>query len=112
MVVEPRVIYQVTDFERGRDFYKRVLGFEETFVDFDEQWATLSRGAMHIAVTHGAPNPDAGTAMVDVEDIRAETDRLRDEGVTVGTIVELARQMLLVDVFDPDGNRIQLSQPL
>jgi catechol 2,3-dioxygenase-like lactoylglutathione lyase family enzyme len=112
MAVEPRVIYQVTDFARGRDFYKRVLGFEETFVDFDEHWATLSRGGMHIAVTQGDPNPDAGTAMVDVDDIRAETDRLRDEGVSVGTIVELAGQMLLVDVYDPDGNRVQLSQPV
>ena len=112
MAVEPRVIYQVRDFDRGRDFYKRVLGFEETFVDFDEHWATLSHGDMHIAVTEGDPNPDAGTAMVDVDDIRAETDRLRDEGVSVGTIVELAGQMLLVDVFDPDGNRVQLSQPL
>jgi predicted enzyme related to lactoylglutathione lyase len=50
--------------------------------------------------------------MVDVDDIRAQTARLRDEGVQVGTIVEVAGQMLLVDVFDPDGNRIQLSQPL
>jgi catechol 2,3-dioxygenase-like lactoylglutathione lyase family enzyme len=109
---EPRVIYQVTDFDRGRDFYKRVLGFEETFVDFDDRWATLSRGGMHIAVTQGDPNPDGGVAMVDVDDIKSEADRLRGEGVSVGTVLELAGQMRLVDVFDPDGNRIQLSQPL
>ena len=105
-------MYQVTDFDRGRDFFKRVLGFDETFVDFDERWAALSRGAMHIAVTHGEPDPDAGVAMVDVDDIKAEADRLRNEGVQVGTVIELAGQMRLVDVFDPDGNRIQLSQPL
>jgi catechol 2,3-dioxygenase-like lactoylglutathione lyase family enzyme len=109
---EPRVIYQVTDFERGRDFFTRLLGFEETFVDFDESWSNLSNGEMHIAVTRGDPDPEVGTAMVDVDDIRAEAARLRDAGVEVGTIVELAGQMLLVDVFDPDGNRIQLSQPL
>jgi catechol 2,3-dioxygenase-like lactoylglutathione lyase family enzyme len=109
---EPRVIYQVTDFDRARDFFKRLLGFEETFVDFDEHWSTLSRGAMHIALTQGDPNPDAGVAMVDVDDIKREAARLRDEGVNVGTVVELAGQMRLVDVFDPDGNRIQLSQPL
>jgi len=109
---EPRVIYQVTDFERARDFYKRLLGFEETFVDFDEHWSTLSNGGMHIAVTRGEPDPDVGVAMVDVGDIKAEAARLREEGVEVGTIVELAGQMLLVDVFDPDGNRVQLSQQL
>jgi len=109
---EPRVVYQVTDFERARDFYRRLLGFEETFVDFDENWSALSNGGMHIAVTRGEPDPDVGTAMVDVADIKAEAARLRGEGVQVGTIVELAGQMLLVDVFDPDGNRIQLSQPI
>jgi len=109
---DPRVIYQVTDFERARDFYRRLLGFDETFVDFDEHWSTLSNGGMHIAVTSGEPDPEVGVAMVDVDDIRAQTARLREEGVQVGTIVEVAGQMLLVDVFDPDGNRIQLAQPL
>jgi predicted enzyme related to lactoylglutathione lyase len=112
MSAEPRVIYQVTDFERGRDFFTRVLGFDETFVDFDERWSALSKGGMHIAVTHGEPDPDAGVAMIDVDDIKAEAERLRGEGVSVGTVIELAGQMRLVDVFDPDGNRIQLSQPL
>jgi catechol 2,3-dioxygenase-like lactoylglutathione lyase family enzyme len=109
---EPRVIYQVRDFDRGRDFFKRVLGFDETFVDFEECWSALSRGAMHIAITRGEPDPDSGVAMVDVDDIKAEAARLREQGVEVGTVVELAGQMRLVDVFDPDGNRIQLSQPL
>jgi predicted enzyme related to lactoylglutathione lyase len=112
MTTGPRVVYQVRDFDRARDFYKRQLGFDETFVDFDESWATLKAGAMEIAVTAGDPDPAGGVAMVDVDDLKAEADRLRADGVNVGTIVELAGQMLLVDVFDPEGNRIQLSQPL
>ena len=112
MPEEPRVIYQVTDFDRGRDFYKRVLGFDETFVDFDERWATLSHGGMHIAISQGEPDPESGVAMVDVDDVKAEAERLRAAGVRVGTVVELAGEMRLVDVFDPDGNRIQLAQTL
>jgi catechol 2,3-dioxygenase-like lactoylglutathione lyase family enzyme len=111
-VNEPRVVYLVHDFDLGRDFYKRVLGFEETFVDFDEHWATLERGEMHIAISQGDPSPDGGVAMVDVEDVKAEAERLRGENVEVGTVVEVAGQMRIVDVFDPDGNRIQLAQPL
>ena len=111
-MTEPRVVYRVHDFDLGRDFYKRVLGFEETFVDFDERWATLERGAMHIALTEGDPDPDGGVAMVDVDDIKAEAARLRGDGVQVGTVIELAGQLRIVDVFDPDGNRVQLSQPL
>ena len=111
-MTEPRVVYRVHDFDLGRDFYKRVLGFEETFVDFDERWATLERGEMNIALTQGDPDPDGGVAMLDVEDIKAEAERLRGEGVQVGTVIELAGQLRIVDLFDPDGNRIQLSQPL
>ena len=112
MTTEPRVVYQVRDFELARDFYRRQLGFEETVVDFDESWSTMRRGEMQIAITKGEPDADGGVAMVDVDDIKAEADRLRADGVSVGTVIELAGQMRIVDIFDPDGNRIQLSQPL
>src|SRR5215213_8848060 len=93
-----RVWYLVRDFDRGRDFYKRLLGFEETFVDWDDRWAKLENGDMRIALAEG--------------DVKAEAERLRREEVDVGVVLELAGQMRLVDVFDPDGNRVQLAQPL
>ena len=108
----PRVWYRVRDFDAGRDFYKRVLGFDETFVDWDDKWAKLERGDMQIALAEGEPNPEGGVATVDVDDVKAEAERLRSEDVSVGVVLELAGQMRLVDVFDPDGNRIQLAQPL
>jgi catechol 2,3-dioxygenase-like lactoylglutathione lyase family enzyme len=106
-----RVWYLVRDFDQGRDFYKRVLGFDETYVDFDDKWAKLERGEMRIALGEGDP-VEAGVAMVDVDDVKADAARLRDEGVEVGVVLELTGQVRLVDVFDPDGNRIQLSQVL
>ena len=107
-----RVWYLVRDFDRGRDFYKRVLGFEETFVDWDDRWAKLEHGDMRIALAEGEPNPEGGVATVDVCDVKAEAERLRGENVDVGVVLELAGQMRLVDIFDPDGNRVQLTQPL
>ena len=57
-----RVWYLVRDFDLGRDFYKRVLSFDETFVDFDDRWATLSRGTMHIARSSSSlPNSGKST---------------------------------------------------
>jgi catechol 2,3-dioxygenase-like lactoylglutathione lyase family enzyme len=106
------VWYLVRDFDEARDFYKRVLGFDETFVDWDDKWAKLHHGDMRIAIAEGEPNPEGGVATVDVEDVKAEAERLRNEAVNVGVVLELAGQMRLVDVFDPDGNRIQLAQPL
>jgi hypothetical protein len=47
-----------------------------------------------------------------VADIKAEADRLRAEGIEVGTVLELHGQMRLLDVYDPDGNRIQLAEEL
>ena len=107
-----RVWYLVRDFDGGRDFYKRLLGFEETFVDWDERWARLSHGEMLIVVAEGEPNPEGGVAMIDVVDVKAEADRLRSEDVSVGVVVEVAGELRLVDVYDPDGNRIQLAQSL
>ncbi len=112
MSAAPRVWYLVRDFDRGRDFYKRLLGFDETFVDWDDKWSKLEKGGMRIALAEGEPTLSGGVATVDVEDAKADADRLRDEGVEVGTVLELAGQMRIVDIFDWDGNRVQLAQPI
>ena len=106
------VWYRVRDLDAGRAFYRDVLGFEETFVDWDDRWATLARGEMEVALAEGEPDAEGGVAHVDVEDVKAEADRLRAAGVEVGVVFELAGEIRLVDVFDPDGNRIQLAQSL
>ena len=108
----PRVWYLVRDFDRGRDFYKRLLGFDETFVDWDDKWSKLERGRMRIALAEGEPTMGSGVAAVDVDDVKSAAQRLRDEGVEVGTVLEFAGQMRLVDVFDPDGNRVQLTEEI
>lgn len=108
---DPRVWYFVREFDRGRDFYKRQLGFDETYVDWDDRWAKLERGQMRIALSEGEPT-EAGVAMVDVDDVKETAAGLRAAGVDVGTVVDIAGQMRIVDVFDPDGNRIQLAQHL
>ena len=42
-----------------------------------------------------------------------EADRLREVGVNVGVVVEIPQGVMrLLDVYDPDGNRIQLAQEL
>jgi catechol 2,3-dioxygenase-like lactoylglutathione lyase family enzyme len=108
-VSDPRVWYFVRDFELGRDFYKRTLGFDETFVDFDDKFAKLERGGMRIVIAEGEP-ADGGVAMVDVDDVKRDAEALRAAGVEVGTVLDLAGQVRIVDVFDPDGNRVQLAQ--
>ena len=111
MIAVPRVWYFVREFDQGRDFYKRLLGFDETFVDWEDKWSKLEHGPMKIALSEGEPT-EAGVAMIDVADVKADADRLRGEGVDVGVVLDVGGQMRIVDVFDPDGNRVQLAQQI
>jgi catechol 2,3-dioxygenase-like lactoylglutathione lyase family enzyme len=109
-----RVWYLVRDFAAARAFYANVLGFEETYVDEDGGWAKLERGEMKIAIAEGEPSADGegGVAAIDVDDIKAEAERLRGDDVQIGVVVELHDEVRVLDVFDPDGNRLQLVQEL
>ena len=109
-----RIWYRVSDLEAARAFYRDVLGFTETFVDKGERWATLDRGTTEIAIGEGGVDQgeEGQVATVDVDDVKAERERLDQAGVEVGTVLELHRAMRLLDVFDPDGNRIQLAEEL
>jgi catechol 2,3-dioxygenase-like lactoylglutathione lyase family enzyme len=106
------VWYRVRDLDAGRTFYRKVLGFEEVFVDFDDGWSRLRHGGMEIALAEGDPAESSGVAHIDVSDVKAEAERLRQAGVDVGVVLELHGQIRLLDVTDPDGNRVQLAQSL
>ena len=99
------------DLDAGRRFYRDTLGFDETYFDADGRWARLERRGMEIALAEGEPQ-EGGVAHVDVDDVKAEAERLRAEGVNVGVVLELHGHVRLLDVYDPDGNRIQLAQDL
>jgi catechol 2,3-dioxygenase-like lactoylglutathione lyase family enzyme len=105
-----RLWYHVRDLDHARDFYTGKLGFTET--KSDDDWAELERGEMRIALAEGEPQPEGPVASVDVEDVKSEAERLRAEEVEVGTVLEIHDEVRVVDVFDPDGNRLQLVQQL
>lgn len=106
------VWYHVRDLQAARAFYRDRLGFLEGYSDDEGAWLKLERGGTGIALAQGEPDVDGAVAHVDVEDIKAEAERLRAEGVAVGVVLELHGEVRLLDVFDPDGNRIQLAQDI
>jgi len=105
------VWYRVRDLDAARVFYKDVLGFEEHYVDLEGRWARLERSGAEVALAEGEPE-ESGVALIDVADVKLEAQNLRAAGVEVGVVVELGAAMRIVDVFDPDGNRLQLAQEL
>jgi catechol 2,3-dioxygenase-like lactoylglutathione lyase family enzyme len=106
------VWYHVRDLDAARTFYKDKLGFTETFVDSDGEWSKLERNGTEIGLAQGEPEENGAVAHIDVTDAKAEAEELRKAGVEVGVVFELHGQMRLLDVFDPDGNRLQLAQEL
>ena len=102
--------YRVRDLDAARAFYAGPLGF--TVDEVAEDFVRLSRGRTVIGLAPGDPEPEGGVAMIDVDDIKADAERLREQGVDVGVILELHDAMRIVDVFDPDGNRIQLGEEI
>ena len=108
--------YRVTDLEAAQDFYKRTFGFEQVYKDEEDRWARMVRSGLEIALAEGEFEGDGEggeedvIATLEVTDIKAEADRLREAGVNVGVVLEIPGAIRLLDVFDPDGNRIQLSE--
>ena len=105
------VWYRVSDLEAARSFYRDTLGLVEDAVDEEDGRVRFRRGGMEIVLAESEPE-EPGVAVVDVDDVKAEAERLRAADVEVGVVLELHGQMRLLDVYDPDGNRIQLAQEL
>ena len=104
--------YHVRDLGAGRAFYTQKLGFKETFVDEHDRWAQLQRNETEIGLAVGEPQEEGSVAHVDVEDVKALAEALRNDGVEIGVVFELHNEIRLLDVFDPDGNRLQFAQQL
>jgi catechol 2,3-dioxygenase-like lactoylglutathione lyase family enzyme len=105
-----RIWYRVNELDAARAFYTGKLGFTETAAD--EDWATLERNGTEIALAEGEPFLDGPVASIDVVNAKAEADHLRKELVEIGTVLELHHEVRIVDVYDPDGNRLQLVEQL
>jgi catechol 2,3-dioxygenase-like lactoylglutathione lyase family enzyme len=102
--------YRVSDLEAARSFYVNRLGFEEVYFDEEDRWVRLRRNGVEIAISDAEFQELVATIVVD--DVKAEAERLREAGVEMGVIVEIPGTIRLLDVFDPDGNRLQLSEDL
>jgi catechol 2,3-dioxygenase-like lactoylglutathione lyase family enzyme len=108
--------YRVADLEAAEDFYKRTFGFEEVYKDEEDRWARMERNGLEIALAEGEfegggeGGEEEVIATLEVADIKSEAERLRDAGLNVGVVLEIPGTIRLLDVFDPDGNRIQLSE--
>ncbi len=106
------VWYRVKDLDKACRFYVERLGFAERYRDEEDRWARLELNGVELSLTEDE-NMSGGDGVVftaDVPNLKDEAERLRAAGVDVSTVIEIPGSMRLVDIQDPDGNRIQLTE--
>ena len=117
------VRYMVDDVEAAIDFYTRHLGFT-LGTSMAPAFADVRRGALRLLLS--GPASSAGRPMPDgrqpepggwnrihliVDDIQAEVERLRVEGLTFRNDVIKGPGGMQILLDDPSGNPIELFQP-
>jgi catechol 2,3-dioxygenase-like lactoylglutathione lyase family enzyme len=117
------VRYMVDDVAEALAFYTKHLGFE-TLNAFEPAFADVRRGNLRLLLS--GPQSSAGRAMPDgrkpgpggwnrihliVEDIEAEVERLRADGVTLRSDIVRGPGGAQIVLDDPSGNPVELFQP-
>jgi catechol 2,3-dioxygenase-like lactoylglutathione lyase family enzyme len=111
-VTEIVIWYRVRDIDVGRAFFIETLGFEEQQRDEERRWSLLRHGDTEVDLSEGEPTEEGSVAVIAVDDVKGAAERLRAADVEVGVVLELHGQVRLLDVYDQDGNRIQLTEDL
>lgn len=106
-------IFQVSNLQRGLDFYTHVMGFElaETWGDPPDR-ASLCRDSVQITL-EVERNPNRAHVYVQVRGVDAYFERVTAAGAAVVfPLADRAYGMRDGRVADPDGNHIGLGEPL
>jgi uncharacterized glyoxalase superfamily protein PhnB len=106
-------IFQVSNLERGIQFYTRVMGFELAWTWGDPpDRASLCRDAVEITLEVEA-NPILSHAYIQVEGVDEYFTRVTSAGAkVVYPLADRVYGMRDGRVADPDGNHLGLGQPI
>ena len=107
--------FAVSDLERSIAWYRDRLGFEVTFTNGDPPvFALLARDGIEISLTSADPGRvGKGAIYLKLTGIDALYDRLVEAGVEmIHPLKDEPYQMRECLFSDPDGNAINLGQPI
>jgi catechol 2,3-dioxygenase-like lactoylglutathione lyase family enzyme len=105
------------NYDAMMEFYTQTLGFPEAFSNRNASgqptltYLQASRTTFVELMPAGANRPSGFTHFgLHVDDVRAVAARLRERGLTVGEPRIIGSGSLTVNVTDPDGNRLEISE--
>jgi len=109
--------FATPEYDEMMTFYTQTLGFPEAFTNRNANgeptltYLQASRGTFVELMPAGA-NRAAGFTHFGlfVVDVKAVAARLRERGVQVGEPRIIGSGLLTVNVTDPDGNRLEISE--
>lgn len=108
--------YYVKNWEQAKTFYGQTLGLPSLAVDDQFGWAEYGeKDKTHLALSRwndATPVPVKGAVVIfSVDDAYATVKELRSHGVKCDDPVPLPGIVTYADIYDPEGNRIQLAGP-
>jgi predicted enzyme related to lactoylglutathione lyase len=108
----------VSDVNQSVPYYRDVLGFEEQFTVEEYGWSSLTAGDVSLGLFvpgkgGGNATPGGSTGFqLQVDDLAALYARLHQRGALLGEgIYTSADGMQCLEIQDPDGNVLHVSQP-
>ena len=100
----------VTDFEAALDWYAKLMGrpADDAPIPGMAQWRNM--GAAGLQIWHDPERAGHGVITIVVPDLAVEHTRLTALGLILGDIAR-GDFGAVAQIFDPEGNRIALTQP-
>ncbi len=113
------VSYNVSDWQRAKKFYAETLGLPvAAFITDEVGWMEFGeKEDVHLAIMlwrgpGPLPKGDGGAiAVFEVDDAYVAVAELRKLGVRCGDVIAVPQMVTYADLFDPDGNRLQVAGP-
>lgn len=113
------VAYNVSNLDRAKKFYGETLGLPVALALDEAGWIEYGRpNQAHLGINlWRGPEPmpsttGGGHATLTCDDVRGAIAHLRAKGVRCDDVQEMPGMVILGNIYDPDGNFLQLAQSL
>jgi predicted enzyme related to lactoylglutathione lyase len=102
----------VADFPSLLAWYERLLGTPPSFFPHEREavWQVAEHGWIY--VVQDAERAGKALLTLLVDDLEERARQIAERGLAAGPIETMAEGMHILVIFDPEGNRIQLGQPV